>query len=183
MIFFLREATTASIFFITDQQNMVSADISSDIYYTYARDDCMSHSWSLPCIHVQLSFVRLHASVNLDYLLTQLSTMFLCQMHISATLTLQWIVTKYLLTILQLTVTTHGHLPVRCISDELYSCSDPVCKSHFSVLQSLCLQLLLSTEESAHLHVHLPKTNVFFLVGILMHTLFVRLLHSGTRLV
>lgn len=127
--------------------------------------------------------MRLHAFVNLDYLLTQLSTMFLCQMHISATLTLQWIVTKYLLTILQLTVTTHGHLPVTCISDELYSCSDPVCKSHFSVLQSLCLQLLLSTEESAHLHVHLPKTNVFFLVGILMHTLFVRLLHSGTRLV
>ena len=127
--------------------------------------------------------MRLHASVNLDYLLTQLSTMFLCQMHISATLALQWIVTKYLLTILQLTVTTHGHLPVTCISDELYSCSDPVCKSHFSVLQSLCLQLLLSTEESAHLHVHLPKTNVFFLVGILMHTLFVGMLHSGTRLV
>ena len=45
------------------------------------------------------------------------------------------------------------HLPV--IPDEVFSCCDPKCQSHFTALDSLCLQLLLCILTAADLC--LPK--------------------------
>ena len=162
------------------KHNLVCADTSSSIQYTYVRDDNASHSFPdhilVSCQYVDLinevtclddvanlsDHLPLSFSLVLKYSLSQLfdgvptSTNDSPNSGVNSSNKVDWnkVTSNHITAFCNY---VHQHLPI--ISDEILTCCDPKCSSHSKTLDSLCNQVLQCILDGSQLHLPKHKSN------------------------